>query len=60
MKPILILLSFTGLMLTILPAVLVFQGIIEKDLHKNLMLTGTALWFVTAPFWIGKKGKQNA
>jgi len=58
MRMILKILSFVGLILTIVPSVLVFANIIELSTHKNLMLLGTVLWFMTAPFWLNKK-KQN-
>jgi len=60
MKNILKFVSFTGLILTILPAVFVFTGTIELQLHKWLMLIGTIMWFGTAPLWINKqKGAQG-
>jgi len=34
-----------GLVLTILPAILVFQGYISNDLNKQLMFAGMAIWF---------------
>jgi hypothetical protein len=55
MKPMLVILSFLGLALTIIPAFLVFGGIITWNTHATLMLAGMILWFVTAPFWLGKK-----
>ncbi|MBC8184960.1 hypothetical protein H8E88_28030 [candidate division KSB1 bacterium] len=58
MKLILIILSLLGLILTIVPAVLVFANIIELSTHKNLMLIGTVLWFVTVPFWMNKRNEH--
>jgi hypothetical protein len=55
MKTILKLISLAGLCLTIVPAVLVFVGRIEWQDHAYLMLLGTALWFLSAPFWMHKK-----
>lgn len=37
-----------GLILTILPSLLVFQGTISNTLNKQLMLLGLILWFGTA------------
>jgi high-affinity Fe2+/Pb2+ permease len=34
-----------GLALTIVPALLVFQGSLSNDAHKQLMLIGVFLWF---------------
>ena len=48
-------LSVIGLLLTIVPAFLVFSGSMTIELHYTLMLIGTILWFATAPFWMLKK-----
>jgi hypothetical protein len=58
MKPLLMLLSFLGLALTVIPAFLVFGGVISWSAHANLMFAGMVLWFATAPFWMGKKAKN--
>ena len=50
--------SFAGLILTIVPAFLVFTQSIDLDFNKNLMVLGTLLWFGTSPFWMNKN-KQN-
>ena len=55
MKAILKILSFIGLFMTVAPSFMVFSGSITLDMHKWLMLLGTLLWFVTAPFWMNKK-----
>ncbi|MDZ7319409.1 MAG: hypothetical protein ONB11_09665 [candidate division KSB1 bacterium] len=47
--------SYAGLLLTLVPSMLVFAGSITFQAHKQLMLMGTVLWFVTAPFWLGKQ-----
>lgn len=47
--------AFIGLLLTVIPAFLVFYDIINLEGHKNLMLVGAILWFFTAPFIIKKK-----
>jgi len=48
-------LSYIGLGLTLIPSILVFHGDISGDQNKYLMMVGTILWFVTAPFWMNKK-----
>ena len=58
MKLILMILSYLGLALTLLPSFFVFFNAIEFSTHTQLMLAGTILWFVTAPFWIGKEKTQ--
>lgn len=55
MNLILKLLSSTGLVLTVIPAVLVFRGALSFDMHTTLMLVGMLLWFGTAPFWMKEK-----
>ena len=55
MKLILKIVSLVGLIVTILPAFLVFVDIITLSNSKVLMMVGTILWFVSAPFWMNKK-----
>lgn len=52
--PLLKVLSFTGLGMTIIPSALVYLRTISHDTHINLMGVGMVMWFVTAPFWINK------
>ena len=54
MRIFLIIVSAIGLILTIVPSFFVLAGSMELDMNKNLMFLGTALWFVTVPFWINK------
>lgn len=54
MKNLLKLISFTGLLLTVVPSVLYFYQNITFDMHKLLMAIGTVLWFLSAPFWMNK------
>lgn len=54
-KILLIIISIIGLLLTVGPAFLVFNGSINLHTHKVLMMVGTLIWFGTAPFWMGKK-----
>ena len=60
MTALLKLLSLAGLLLTVVPAFLVFAGSLTWSTHATLMLVGTVLWFVTAPFWMhGEPPKQG-
>ena len=52
--------SFVGLGLTLVPAFLVYQGVIDLDTNKNLMLLGTLIWFSTAPYWINRPAEPVA
>jgi hypothetical protein len=52
MKNILKMISFSGLLLTVVPAFLVFYKVIDKEIHFILMLLGVLLWFGSAPFWM--------
>lgn len=53
MMALLKLLSVIGLGLTVVPAFLVFYGVIVWETHARLMLLGAVLWFATAPLWMG-------
>ena len=55
MKIILIIISFIGLLLTVLPAFLVFSKTISWNLYITLIFIGTMIWFLTAPFWMKKE-----
>ncbi len=55
MKKILIIISFIGLALTLLPSFLVFASAISWGTYLLLMNVGTIMWFVSAPFWMEKK-----
>ena len=57
MKRILQLISLIGLLLTIVPPVLFFFGNINQNFQNLLMLIGAFIWFVSAFFWLGIKGK---
>ncbi len=59
MKNLLKILSYIALALTIIPAFLVFKGLISDQVYKSLILAGTIGWLITAPFWIFKE-KENA
>jgi hypothetical protein len=43
--------SVIGLLLTIVPACMVFAGALSWQAHAHLMTAGMLLWFVTAPVW---------
>jgi len=55
MKQTLMTVSFAGLALVIAPPVLYFAAAMEKTTMQSLMLAGTLLWFVTVPFWMGRR-----
>jgi len=55
MKMLLIVVSFIGLALSIIPAILVFLGKIDMQTNTSLMGIGMLLWFGTSPFWINNK-----
>lgn len=55
MKSLFKLLSYIGLALTIVPAVLVFKGVVSRELQFTMMLVGMFLWFFTAPLWMESK-----
>ncbi len=55
MKMLMKVLSYIALGATVIPSVFVFAGSITWQTHADLMLGGTVLWFVTAPFWMKKE-----
>lgn len=46
--------SFAGLALSVIPAFLVFGGILSKEIYLHLMSAGMLMWFGTAVFWVRK------
>lgn len=52
MRKVLITISIIGLILTIVPAILVFLQEIALQTCKHLMLAGMIMWFSTAFFWM--------
>lgn len=50
--------SYAGLVLTLIPSFLVLTNSIEFNTHKHLMLLGTVLWFGTRPFWMSKSKQE--
>ncbi len=59
MKRIIQLISFIGLVLTIVPPILFFKGTISHSSQNLYMLAGAVIWFVTAYFWLGRKWKKS-
>lgn len=51
------LISLVGLLLTAVPAFLVFFGKLAIERHYRFMLIGMVVWFLSAPFWMLKKAK---
>ena len=58
MMTVLKIVSLVGLLLTIVPAFLVFSGTLQLEQHYTLMLIGTLVWFLSAPFWMLKKKSE--
>ncbi|AEI48907.1 hypothetical protein [Runella slithyformis] len=48
MKLLWYILGITGLGLTIIPAIMVFNGALTSEVNKNYMTAGMFLWFVAA------------
>ena len=55
MKTLLRTLSFLGLALTAVPAVLTFYEVMTRPASFAAMNIGMVLWFSTAVFWIGRE-----
>lgn len=58
MKMILKIISYIGLVLTVIPSFLVFQGVIDLETNNYLMISGTIIWFVTAPRWMNSETEK--
>jgi hypothetical protein len=58
LKLILKIISYSGLVLTLIPSFFVFTNRIEFNTHTHLMLLGTGLWFSTRPFWRSKSKQE--
>lgn len=54
------LVSYVGLLLTLVPSVLLLIGssLLDDYSYKLLATVGMVLWFVTAPFWVNRAGSE--
>jgi hypothetical protein len=59
MKQILYFISLTGLLMTMVPPILFFLGKITHSVQNVVMLLGAVIWFASAVFWLGSKGKTD-
>ena len=59
MKSILQILSFAGILLTIVPPVLYFMELISRSSQNLWMFAGTIIWFASATFWLGRKKETD-
>ena len=55
MKIVVMMFSFMGLALTVVPSFFVLTRQMTWTLHAQLMFIGMVLWFVTTPFWMNKE-----
>lgn len=55
MKRIAAILSCLALGLTLIPSFLVASQILSFKVYTQLMLIGTLIWFIAAPYWIRPK-----
>jgi hypothetical protein len=59
MKILLKTISFAGLGLMFVSAIMVFNDAIPKYVYETLALVGTAMWFLTVPFWMKRRLHQS-
>jgi len=59
MKVVLPIVSLLGLAAVIGPPVAYLAGSLDKGPMTTCMLIGTVVWFVTVPFWMGRKAEQG-
>ena len=55
MKTLLKLISFAGLALMLIAAILHFNDSLSQHAFEMLALAGTVLWFVPVPFWMKRR-----
>ncbi len=60
MKTLLIILSVAGLLLTLVPAFLLWYGTISWEQLNFYMAGGMVLWFATAAFWLGRRSDGSS
>jgi hypothetical protein len=54
-KTVMAIMAVAGLLITLIPSILNWQGIIGEKNVATLMMVGTVVWFVPAIFIFGKK-----
>lgn len=59
MKTLLQIISLVGILLTIVPPILFFLGKMNHSSQNFWMLAGALIWFASAFFWLGRKGKAE-
>jgi hypothetical protein len=47
--------SLIALLVTIVPSVLYFLGMLDAEPMKWVALAGTIVWFVATPMWMGRE-----
>jgi hypothetical protein len=51
--------AIAGLIVTLIPSFLNWQGILDEKYVNSLMMAGTILWFIPAILLFGRKAKEN-
>ena len=59
MRKLLVVISFAGLGLVIVPVLAYVTGSMSKEAMSNLILAGTLVWFASVPFWMGRDGARG-
>lgn len=59
MKSILPIVSYIALLGIIIPPILYLSDVLSKSGMSSFMLVGTLLWFLTVPFWMGRKANHS-
>jgi hypothetical protein len=55
MKTLLKIISFTGLALMFVSAILVFNDALPRYTYEALGIVGTVMWFATVPYWMKRR-----
>ena len=59
MKTLLKIISFIGLGLMFVSAILLFNEAVARSTYEILALAGTVLWFIPVPFWMKRRLHQS-
>ena len=59
MKTLLKIISFAGLALMVISAILLFNDAMPKRTYEILAFVGTVAWFATVPFWMKRRLHQS-
>jgi hypothetical protein len=51
--------SLLGLLIMLIPSILLIYDSISEEKVNVWVMIGTVLWFLSASFWMGRKGEDH-